>query len=124
MNFKTIEWRAGKVIMLDQRALPNEKRYLEYADYKQVADAITSMVIRGAPAIGVAGAMGAALGAYGIRVSTYDQFITKFDDVCQTLEEARPTAQTYAPYSILPEMLPGMEFLGRGPGRYLMERLD
>ena len=92
MNFKTIEWKKGKVIMLDQRALPQEKLYVEYSDYKQVADAIELMVIRGAPAIGVAGAMGAALGACGIRVSTFDEFIAKFDDVCTTLEAARPTA--------------------------------
>jgi methylthioribose-1-phosphate isomerase len=60
---KTIEWKNDRVIMLDQRLLPRREIYRSYRDYHQVAEAIRSMVIRGAPAIGVAAAMGVALGA-------------------------------------------------------------
>ena len=63
MAVKTIEWKNDRVIMLDQRLLPHREIYRSYRDYNQVAEAIRSMVIRGAPAIGVAAAMGVALGA-------------------------------------------------------------
>ncbi|TLN01674.1 S-methyl-5-thioribose-1-phosphate isomerase, partial [bacterium] len=62
MSFRTIEWRDNKVVMLDQTRLPGEEIYNEYRDFKSVAEAIRGMVIRGAPAIGVAAAMGVALG--------------------------------------------------------------
>lgn len=92
MNFKTIEWRDDKVFMIDQRKLPIEEIYVECSDYKQVADAIKAMVIRGAPAIGVAAAMGVALGALGIDAKNFDQFSQKIESVFQTLMETRPTA--------------------------------
>ena len=63
MSFRTIEWRNDKVIMIDQTRLPAEEVYNEYDDFQGVADAIKGMIIRGAPAIGVAAAMGVALGA-------------------------------------------------------------
>ena len=62
-SFFTIAWRDGAVVMIDQRALPTREVYRTYKDYRGVARAITDMVIRGAPAIGVAAAMGIALGA-------------------------------------------------------------
>ena len=101
MNFKTIEWRddseavpasGGKVFMLDQRKLPVEEVAVECSDYKQVSDAIKTMVIRGAPAIGVAAAMGVALGALGIDAKTYASFREKLIRVCETLLASRPTA--------------------------------
>ena len=52
MSFRTIEWRDNKVIMIDQTRLPGEEVYNEYSDFKEVAEAIRGMVIRGAPAIG------------------------------------------------------------------------
>ena len=61
-SFKTIEWNNNKVYMIDQRKLPGAEIYNEYSTHKEVAEAIKSMVIRGAPAIGVAAAMGVALG--------------------------------------------------------------
>lgn len=92
MNFKTIEWKNDKVLMIDQRKLPLEEVYLEYSDYKSLADAIKSMVVRGAPAIGVAAAMGVALGALGIDAKSHEEFVQKMEKVCQTLIDARPTA--------------------------------
>lgn len=89
---RPIEWRDDKVIMLDQRKLPREETYNTYEDYKGVADAIKTMVIRGAPAIGVAAAMGIAVGALGIGVNTFSEFYERIQKICQTLGETRPTA--------------------------------
>ena len=63
MSVRTIEWRNGRVVMIDQRLLPMREVYRVYRDHREVATAIKEMVIRGAPAIGVAAAMGLALGA-------------------------------------------------------------
>ncbi len=92
MNFKTIEWRDDKVYMIDQRKLPLEEVYVECSDHKQVADAIKTMVIRGAPAIGVAAAMGAALGALGIDAKNHETFAQKMEGVLALLLATRPTA--------------------------------
>lgn len=92
MNFKTIEWKDNKVLMIDQRKLPLEEVYVECSDYQQVADAIKTMVIRGAPAIGVAAAMGVALGALGIDTKSYAPFAEKIHTICDRLQETRPTA--------------------------------
>lgn len=89
---KPIEWRDDKVIILDQRKLPKTEEYKTYEVYKGVADAIRTMVIRGAPAIGVAAAMGVALGALGIGVRTFEEFYEKMLKVCDTLSSTRPTA--------------------------------
>jgi methylthioribose-1-phosphate isomerase len=72
--------------MIDQTRLPHEERYVTCADYRQVADAIRSMVIRGAPAIGVAAAMGIALGMKHL------QSVDEFEQICETLARTRPTA--------------------------------
>ena len=61
MTLKTIEWKDNSVIMIDQTKLPNILEYVTYTDYNEVADAIRTLVIRGAPAIGVSGAFGLAL---------------------------------------------------------------
>lgn len=62
-DFRTVEWREGKVVLLDQTALPSEERYLEIEDWRELADAIRTMKVRGAPAIGIAAAFGLALAA-------------------------------------------------------------
>jgi methylthioribose-1-phosphate isomerase len=92
MSFRTIEWRDGKVIMLDQTRLPGEEVYNEYTDFKGVAEAIRGMVIRGAPAIGVAAAMGVALGAREIIADTHESFFRQLQNVCEVLAKTRPTA--------------------------------
>lgn len=89
---KTIEWKDDKVIMIDQRKLPLQEVYNVYEDYKGVADAIKNMVIRGAPAIGVAAAMGVALGGLGIGVKTFEEFYRKIAKVCEIIDSTRPTA--------------------------------
>lgn len=93
---KPIEWKDDKVIMLDQRKLPKEEIYRTYEDYKGVADAIKTMVIRGAPAIGVAAAMGIAAGGLGIGVGTFEGFYERILKICETLFLTRPTAVNLA----------------------------
>ncbi|MCL2760514.1 MAG: S-methyl-5-thioribose-1-phosphate isomerase [Desulfuromonadales bacterium] len=92
MSFKTIEWRDDKVIMLDQTKLPHEEKYNEYSDFQGVAEAIKTMVIRGAPAIGVAAAMGIALGAKDIIADRYETFYAQLNNICNALGRTRPTA--------------------------------
>lgn len=89
---KTIEWKDGKVVMLDQSRLPLEVTYVECSDYLMVAEGIRKLRIRGAPAIGIAAAMGVALGAQDIRASGADEFIGKLGPVMDTLLATRPTA--------------------------------
>lgn len=92
MSFKTIEWKNDKVIMIDQRLLPGEEVYNEYETSSQVADAIVEMVVRGAPAIGVAAAMGIALGALAIDAEDVDSFEKEFSLACDMIGKTRPTA--------------------------------
>lgn len=92
MSFRTIEWRDNKVYMIDQTKLPAEEIYNEYSDFQGVAAAIRGMVIRGAPAIGVAAAMGIALGARDIITDTHESFFRQLDNVCDVLARTRPTA--------------------------------
>ncbi len=92
MSFRTIEWRDNKVVMIDQTRLPGEEVYNEYDDFRSVAEAIKGMVIRGAPAIGVAAAMGVALGARDIIADTHESFFRQLDNVCEVLARTRPTA--------------------------------
>jgi methylthioribose-1-phosphate isomerase len=86
---KTIEWRAGSVRMIDQRLLPGREVIRIYRDYRGVAEAIRTMVIRGAPAIGVAAAMGSALGVKG---TAGDRARIRFASVAERLLATRPTA--------------------------------
>ncbi len=89
MPVRTIEWKNDRVIMLDQRLLPHREVYRVCRDYDQVAEAIRSMVIRGAPAIGVAAAMGVALGALQAPAKTFDR---DFERIFARLGKTRPTA--------------------------------
>ncbi len=88
----TIGWRGENVIMLDQRVLPNVKRFLTLKSTAQVVTAIKRMVIRGAPAIGVAAAFGLALGARRIKARRRDQWDKAFAKLCREMAAARPTA--------------------------------
>ena len=89
---KTIAWKDNKVIILDQRRLPAEEVYLECTDADAVAEAITTMAIRGAPAIGIAAAMGLALGALGIEHKDFPSFYKELNTIFATLKGTRPTA--------------------------------
>jgi methylthioribose-1-phosphate isomerase len=88
----TIEWKNGIVRMLDQTRLPFETAYQECRDYETVARGIREMWVRGAPAIGVAAAMGLALGARQIAAATFDEFWPKFEEICAVMATTRPTA--------------------------------
>src|SRR5437868_15346070 len=81
---ETIQWTDDGVVMIDQTRLPRDVAYVTCRTYVEVADAIRSMVIRGAPAIGVAAAMGVAI---GVQCSS-----DPFEKICDTLAGTRPTA--------------------------------
>src|SRR4030088_1141301 len=87
-----IEWTSKGVVMLDQRRLPGEVIRHTYTDYRDVAAAIKDMVIRGAPAIGVAAAMGVALGVESSNAGTVEDLRADFPAICQTMARTRPTA--------------------------------
>lgn len=87
-----IEWTERGVRMLDQRRLPGEVVHHTYTDYRDVARAIKEMEIRGAPALGVAAAMGVALGVERSRAETLAELEQEFPVICATLAETRPTA--------------------------------
>ena len=92
MSFRTIEWRDNAVVMIDQTLLPGDEIYNTYTDFKAVAEAIRGMIIRGAPAIGVAAAMGIALGARAIVADTHESFFRQLENVCDVMARTRPTA--------------------------------
>jgi len=91
---RTIEWTDAGVVMLDQKRLPAEETYHTYPDYEGVAEAIRSMIIRGAPAIGVAAAMGIALGVKNAAADSpsIEDLDLKFDIICRVIAGTRPTA--------------------------------
>ncbi|MEW6034843.1 MAG: S-methyl-5-thioribose-1-phosphate isomerase [Chloroflexota bacterium] len=87
-----VEWRQDRVRILDQTRLPWEQSFIEMRDYLAVANAIREMRVRGAPAIGVAGAYGAALGALAIQTEDREAFLGELHKVIYTLAATRPTA--------------------------------
>jgi methylthioribose-1-phosphate isomerase len=89
---KTLEWTDEGVVMIDQRLLPTEEVYPVFKTYEEVAAAIKDMVVRGAPAIGVAAAMGVALGARNIVTNDAAEFDQQFQLICEVLAGTRPTA--------------------------------
>lgn len=93
MAVKTIEWRNDTVRMIDQRLLPSREIIRVYRDWRGVAEAIRTMVIRGAPAIGVAAAMGVVLGMRGLSGA---RARTRFVQVARGLRTTRPTAVNLA----------------------------
>ncbi len=88
----SICWDDNKVRLLDQRLLPREELYIETTDYRDVIEAIRTLAIRGAPAIGVAAAMGAALGALSLKTENPNEFQVQFTYICREIAAARPTA--------------------------------
>jgi methylthioribose-1-phosphate isomerase len=86
---ETIQWIDDCVVMIDQRRLPLEEEYVTCLTYEEVAAAIRDMTIRGAPAIGVAAAMGVAL---GVLHASEDAVDAQFETICRTLAGTRPTA--------------------------------
>ncbi len=95
-SLRTVEWRNNKVIMIDQTKLPNELVFVEYDDFNQVADAIRTLVVRGAPAIGVSGAFGLALASLQSNATTKEELLNDLENAKKILFETRPTAVNLA----------------------------
>ncbi len=89
---KTLEWTDAGVRFIDQTKLPTEETYITCTNYEEVADAIRTMIVRGAPAIGVAAGMGVALGTMQSQAQTLPDLERDFDTICNTLAGTRPTA--------------------------------
>lgn len=89
---QTLEWADNGVRFIDQTKLPTEETYVTCKSYTQVADAIRTMVVRGAPAIGVAAAMGIALGVQNSKAENTGELKKEFDEICKVIGETRPTA--------------------------------
>jgi methylthioribose-1-phosphate isomerase len=87
-----IQWTSAGVVILDQLKLPSEVVHHTYTDYREVAKAIKTMIIRGAPAIGVAAAMGIAVGVQHSKAKTLEELRAEFPIICETLAHTRPTA--------------------------------
>ena len=87
-----IEWTQGGVVVLDQRLLPDREVRNTYTDYRHVARAIREMEVRGAPAIGVAAAMGVAIGVERSAAQSLEELRAEFEHICDALAKTRPTA--------------------------------
>lgn len=88
----TVEWKDGTVRLLDQSRLPGAVEFLDCRDYREVADAIRELKVRGAPAIGVTAALGIALGAQSVSETEYRSFSRSVRTICDQLAATRPTA--------------------------------
>src|ERR1700730_8569541 len=89
---QTLEWTNAGVVFIDQTKLPTEETYVTCTTHEQVADVIRNMVVRGAPAIGVAAAMGIGLGVNNSRAENISSLQEEFDNICVLIGETRPTA--------------------------------
>ena len=91
-SLRTVEWKDNNLVMIDQTKLPNELVFVKFSDYKEVANAIRTLVVRGAPAIGVSGAFGLALAALQSIATTKEELIKDLENARKILFETRPTA--------------------------------
>src|ERR1700739_4553736 len=89
---QTLEWTDQGIRFLDQTKLPTVETYVTCKTHEQVADAIRTMVVRGAPAIGVAAALGIALGIRDSKAETVGQLKRELDQICENMGKTRPTA--------------------------------
>ncbi len=89
---QTLEWTDRGVRFIDQTKLPTEETYVNCKTYQEVADVIRNMVVRGAPAIGVAAAMGIALGVKNSKAEIPGELKRDFDEICEVIGKTRPTA--------------------------------
>ena len=95
-GLRTVEWKNDVVVMIDQTKLPNELVYVNFTDYRDVADAIRNLVVRGAPAIGVSAAFGLALAALQSKAKTTEDLLSDLEQARKILHETRPTAVNLA----------------------------
>src|SRR5208282_4176472 len=89
---QTLEWTESGVVFIDQTKLPTEEVYVTCTTHQQVADVIRNMVVRGAPAIGVAAAMGLALGVKNSKAENIAALQGDLDEICAAIRQTRPTA--------------------------------
>jgi methylthioribose-1-phosphate isomerase len=89
---QTVQWLSGKVKLIDQTALPERLSFVELSDWREVAEAIRTMVVRGAPAIGCTAALGMAQGARGIIADNREAFLRRMHGIAETFRASRPTA--------------------------------
>lgn len=89
---KPLEYKDGILRLIDQTKLPTEHEIVECRTYREVADAIVNMIVRGAPAIGVSAAYGIAIGALSICTSSREKFFKELDQICEVMRNTRPTA--------------------------------
>jgi methylthioribose-1-phosphate isomerase len=92
MELRTVEWKNDSVVMIDQTKLPNELVFVKYTDFNDVATAIRTLVVRGAPAIGVSGAFGMALAVLQSSSETLEGLLSDLENAKKILFETRPTA--------------------------------
>lgn len=92
LMIQTLEWTDRGVVFIDQTKLPTEEVYVTCTVHQEVADVIRNMVVRGAPAIGVAAAMGIALGVKNSKAGNGDALSKEFVEICETIRQTRPTA--------------------------------
>ncbi len=95
-GLRTVEWKDNAVVMIDQTKLPNELVYVKFSDYREVADAIRNLVVRGAPAIGVSGAFGLALAVLQSKAKTKEDLLSDLEQARRILHDTRPTAVNLA----------------------------
>jgi methylthioribose-1-phosphate isomerase len=119
-TFETITWRDGAVVMIDQRFLPEKELYNHYRKVEEVADAICTMVIRGAPAIGCAAAYGVALAAH-LASDDAKAVVKAARDACDLLAGTRPTAVNL--FWALERMTRVLDGIADRPGSEIKERL-
>ena len=90
---RTVYWENDAVVMIDQKLLPQEEKYITCRDYNEVIAAINDLTVRGAPAIGVAAALGIALGALNLNCRGREDFQESFTQICTQFSQSRPTAR-------------------------------
>ncbi len=94
-SLRTVEWKDNKVMMIEQTKLPNELVFVEYDDFNQVAHAIKTLIVRGAPAIGVSGAFGLGLAALQSKATTKEELLFDLENARKVLFATRPTAVNF-----------------------------
>jgi len=95
-SLRTIEWKDNTLIMIDQTKLPTKLEFVKFTDYQDVANAIKTLVVRGAPAIGVSGAFGMALAVVNSKAKTKEELLKDLEQAHKILLETRPTAVNLA----------------------------
>lgn len=95
-SLRTVEWKNNAVVMIDQTKLPNKLVFVKFTDYQDVANAIRTLVVRGAPAIGVSGAFGLALAALQSKAKSKEKLLEDLEKAKKILFETRPTAMNLA----------------------------